>query len=306
MRKVEQGRRRLLSGAHKLHWGARVVGVRVTAAGVVRYAWVRLRRPSSIEVRLSSGGSLITDVPGQLVPALVVFGDLIDPEYPLLRRLAAPEWVVVDVGAAIGQFTVFAARLGVRAVHACEPSDSNLASLRRNLEQNGVADRVDVHRLALSNTTGEARFATAATTYMSRLDRAASSNGQDDPLVPVRLLSDVAATWHLDRIDVLKVNVAGFEPRVLEGADALFAAGAVDIVIALIGGPSLDCYRRMAGFGYRFFFFDPRQDLLHEVVRIDDRLLEWRPSPARHVIAIHRNALARNVHGGLRIVPGPA
>lgn len=298
---------RLRSGVHKLRWGAATVGISATVRGLFRYAWLRLRRPETIEVTLRSGGSLIADVPGQVVPTLIIFGDPIDPEYPFLRRIARADWVVVDVGAAIGQFTVFGARLGVHVVHACEPSDANLVALRRNLERNDVSDHVVVHRLALSNTTGESVFATAPTTYLSRLDLVdrASPHALDGAPVPVRPLSDATTAWRVDHINVLKVNVAGFEPEVLSGADALFEAGDVDIMIALVGAGSLPCYVRMAGLGYRFFFFHPREVTLYEMHRFDDRFLAWRPSPARHVIAVHSQAIADGVLGTIPIVQAP-
>ena len=45
-----------------------------------------------MSVRLrESGATLAFAHPSQLVPALVVFGDLIDPEYPFLAAVAKPE-----------------------------------------------------------------------------------------------------------------------------------------------------------------------------------------------------------------------
>ena len=116
--------------------------------------------------------------PSQLVPALVVFGDLIDPEYAFLSAVARPNWTFIDVGAAIGQFTVFAASSKRGRVEAFEPGSENLATLRSNIARNGISDRVAVHQMALSNRTGEAEFANASNPFMSRLDRTGPTTGK--------------------------------------------------------------------------------------------------------------------------------
>jgi FkbM family methyltransferase len=120
--------------------------------------------------------------PKQLVTALVVFGDLIDPEYAFLREVGRPDWIFLDVGAAIGQFTVFAAGCVGGWVHAFEPSPENLATLKANIRANGIADRVSVHAVALSDQAGEAEFTTEANPFMSHLDAGSPAGGD-----PVRI-----------------------------------------------------------------------------------------------------------------------
>src|SRR5262245_38592237 len=107
---ISRRREAVHSGVAKLRWGARTVGWLGTARGGLRLLWLRLARPSAVEIRLRSSGAVLGFAyPRQLVPALVVFGDVIDPEYAFLAAVARPNWTFIDVGAAIGQFTVFAA-----------------------------------------------------------------------------------------------------------------------------------------------------------------------------------------------------
>ena len=288
------------AGAHKLVWGVRTVGVGATIQGSARLIALRVRRPTSAAVHLRSGGTLTYDYPSQLVPALVVFGDLIDPEFEFLRLVSKTSWIVIDVGAGIGQFSVFAARLPSAAVHAFEPSIANIRSLRRNVELNGVSDRVVLHQTALSAESGEAFFTTAPKAYLSRLDSVVGA--ADGTLVPVRTLSDECRDLGIDRVDVLKINVAGFEPAVLEGADPFLSEGRADVLVLLIGTQSLTAYGRLAGHGYRFFFFHPIERVLHEVARFDDEFLVTRPWPARHVLGVHTSAIERGILGRIEIV----
>ncbi|WP_134742393.1 FkbM family methyltransferase [Nocardioides sp. 503] len=285
------GLRRVWQAWDKFRWGARVVGFWPAVAGGVRLARLRLGRRERAHVRLRSGASISFDVASQLPPALVMFRTLIDPEFPLLSEIAEPDWLVVDVGAAIGQFSVFAAGLPVAEVHAFEPSGANISSLRRNLADNRLGDRVHVHQVALSDRVGEQAFVTQGNSYLSRLDRPVPGAWSSE-LVAVRTLTDEVARLGLPRISVLKINVAGYEPEVLSGAAALLARGAASILVLLIGERSIPWYERCGEWGYRFFFYSPDQRVLHELEDLALSTLERPPWPARHVIGIHVDALA--------------
>jgi FkbM family methyltransferase len=235
------------------------------------------------------------------VPTLVVFGDLIDPEYAFLEAVARPSWTFVDVGAAIGQFTVFAALSASGRVHAFEPGSENLVTLRSNIARNGIGDRVTIHQMALSNCTGEVEFTTASNPFMSRLDRAGPTTGKR---VAVDTLTNVVEKFGIDHVSVLKINVAGFEPEVIEGAMPILAQERVDILVLLIGRPSYGVYRKISGLGYRFFFFHPRSQRLHAISSIDDEgLIVNRPWPARNVLAIRSAAIAAILDGRVGIEP---
>src|SRR5262245_24553105 len=82
----------------KLRWGTRTVGWMYTVLGGLRLFWLWFTRPRTVEVRLRSSGAILGFAyPTQLVPALVVFGDLIDPEYAFLAAVVRPDWIFLDV-----------------------------------------------------------------------------------------------------------------------------------------------------------------------------------------------------------------
>jgi len=290
------------SGVAKLRWGARTVGWAATALGGLRLFRLWIMRPPRVEVRLRNSGAVLGFAyPTQLVPALVVFGDLIDPEYAFLAAVARPGWIFLDVGAAIGQFTVFAAFSTRGRVHAFEPGSENLATLRSNIARNGIVDRVSIHEMALSNHKGEAEFATASNPFMSRLDRTGPTKGKR---ITVDTLTNVVERLGIDQVSVLKINVAGFEPEVIEGAIPILAQERVDILILLIGRPSYAAYREISRLGYRLFFFHPPSQRLHEISSIDDEgLIVNRPWPARHVLAIRAKAITAILDGRVTVEP---
>ncbi|RYG87096.1 MAG: FkbM family methyltransferase [Alphaproteobacteria bacterium] len=253
-------------------------------------------------MHLRSGPILEFDYPDQFPPTLMMFGDLIDPEFSFLRQVARPGWRVVDVGAAIGQFSLFAATcLPGASVDAFEPSSANVETLNRNLVRNRVEGRVRVHRAALSNRKETARFATAPKTWMSQLVAPDSGDAGTEE-VAVDTLDATLDQLELDHVDVLKINVAGFEPAVMEGAMRSLRAGRVDILVLLLGLPSLPHYAAIAALGYRFFYYHPAKRMLFEVGQFDaDSVLGHRPWPARHILAIRDAAVAGLIAGRVEL-----
>lgn len=296
--------RRLRTARDKFGWGMRAVGPLATLFGAGRYTSLLLRRPARSEVHLRSGPVLEFEYPGQVPPTLLMFGDFIDPEFDFLKLIARPHWMVIDVGAAIGQFTVFSTTCFSGAiVHAFEPSSANVSTLQRNIVRNGVEDRVFVHQEALSNTIGTARFETTPDTWNSRL-ASEPGDSQGTELVAVTTLDAKLEAIGVSHIDVLKVNVAGFEPEVIMGATQTLKAQRADIVILLLGLASLPHYAAMAELGYRFFYYHPHEHTLYEVTEFDENaVLQHRPWPARHIIAIRAGAVEDLAAGRLSIRP---
>jgi FkbM family methyltransferase len=74
----------------------------------------------------------------------------LDQDYLKAKVALEPHWTVVDIGAGLGDFTVFAAKHCVRGVvHAYEPLPESFALLQHNLQLNGV-NNVQSFSLAVS------------------------------------------------------------------------------------------------------------------------------------------------------------
>lgn len=123
--------------------------------------------------------------------------------------------IVVDVGANIGEFTLYAAAKGARVV-ALEPDPWVFKCLTGNL---GRFSQTKGLPLALWNERATLNFFSAA-------DKADSSLIEPD--TPIRSIVDTEA-WPLDevpeiaefeQIDFLKIDGEGAEPEILEGAAA--------------------------------------------------------------------------------------
>lgn len=131
----------------------------------------------------------------------------------LLRRRLPPDGVVVDGGAHIGVLSVLLARLCPRGhVYAFEPVPENHAHLRANLAANGITN-VTPEPAALFRDDGE------LTLSFDESYPGGSHVGAGKCRVPSARLDTWAAERGLDRLDLVKLDVEGVEPAVLDGAE---------------------------------------------------------------------------------------
>ena len=149
------------------------------------------------------------------------------------KKLLRPGMVVVDVGANIGYFTLLAASLVGPSgqVLAVEPWPANFAVLDRCITRNSLA-QVRALEFGLAGEAGVGRIGQADQTVFN--NRTASMVGPGQMPVEVRTLDDCIAEWGLERIDLLKMDVYGYELQILRGAQRSFRARVIrNLVIEL-------------------------------------------------------------------------
>lgn len=137
--------------------------------------------------------------------------------------------VALDIGANIGLSALALAELAPHGrLVAVEPSPRTAAALRQTLALNGVAERVAVEQCAVGATPGEAQFHFDSThSAGSKLVEAGTMDrahfAAPPVAVPVTTVDALLAAHALPRLDLVKVDVEGFETEVLDGATAAIA-----------------------------------------------------------------------------------
>lgn len=135
-----------------------------------------------------------------------------------------PGDVVADVGAYIGLYTIAVAKRagpGGRVV-AFEPDPVNFTALQEHVKLNGLADRVELRQAAAGATDCRVDFAADASSESSVSSPANASANANRIRVECETLDRVFAGRHLD---ILKIDVEGYEGKVIEGATRLLRDG---------------------------------------------------------------------------------
>jgi len=195
----------------------------------VTLAYLGLRKlPSPFNLHLRSGETLTLEERIDMVIFWLVF---VRRHYPV----NASDRVIIDVGANIGLFTIYAARQAPGAkIIAIEPFPETCRRLRRQVEDNHFADRVTVLNCAVAEKTGWGemdsaegipsqyrRIRSEVTATLNAKHRGGAAL-EELPGVPVenRTLADILELAGADNVDLMKMNIHGSEYAVLMNTPA--------------------------------------------------------------------------------------
>jgi FkbM family methyltransferase len=157
-----------------------------------------------------------------LAPSLILWGEWERDTEAALKRITRPGAIVADIGANFGYHTLTLAKAAGPGgkVYAFEANPELVAMLRDTLMINGLSTRVEIHNLAILDKTGPTELCLMPG-YMGG-GHIVHDNGQgyqDRQTIPGSTLPD--ALPHVDRLDVLRLDIEGTEPLALRGAERI-------------------------------------------------------------------------------------
>ena len=211
---------------------------------------------------------LFLDLSDHAIGLNILRGHYEEEEIRYVASVLGPGDTALDLGAHIGFFTVqMAALVGPTGrVYAFEPDEANADLLERSVAENRFEDRIVVTRAAVGAATGQAILTFPAETLNSGGAYLLPSGGK--PLagnlarqVPVVALD----TQPIRRpVRLLKIDVEGAEPQVLQGATRLLTEDRPVILselhptqLARASGYTVDRYLAdFAALGYRPYALD--------------------------------------------------
>ncbi|MBS1217233.1 MAG: methyltransferase FkbM family [Proteobacteria bacterium] len=163
-----------------------------------------------------------------------------------------PDEILLDCGANVGMYTVWAAATRRVRVYAFEPESQNYALLNRNIQNNRLQHRVKAYCMGLSDQSGlfdlhmaDMRVGGSCHAVGEALDF------EHKPLQAQFVQGCVAGT--LDELvaggavpvpNHIKIDVDGFEPKVIAGARATLADPRVRSLL-IETNPNLEDHRAM-------------------------------------------------------------
>lgn len=172
--------------------------------------WLELRRNN---LRIGVGSKM---------EAWSVKETLIDRFYTRLGTEIQSDWVVVDIGAAIGEFTIEAAlQLTTGVVHAFEPNPGSINILRQNIRANNLGC-VQNYNLGVWKEEGEIPLHFLNNEPLQAVsgdDHAPVAEAITGTTIPVITLEQVIEEKVGERIDLLKLDCEGAEYDILLNQD---------------------------------------------------------------------------------------
>lgn len=146
----------------------------------------------------------------------------------VIREVIKPGMSCVDIGANIGYFTIIMSRLvgPTGFIYAYEPDETNFGLLQRNLDINNSRN-VLPRMLGISNFYGEVDF------YVDKINFGGHSLVRKGKIyatksIPVATLDSLLK---VKKVNLVKIDVEGTEPEVLEGMDSILDANPNIILI---------------------------------------------------------------------------
>ncbi|MFI5218344.1 MAG: FkbM family methyltransferase [Bacteroidia bacterium] len=137
-----------------------------------------------------------------------------------LYSLVKQGMVVLDVGANIGETSIMFSNLvkSEGKVYCFEPDDLNFKKLSRNISINGIKN-IEPFQIGLGNENKKAKLFNVreSNSGMKRVLNDASGNF-DFTEINIRTLDALGEERKINHIDLIKIDVEGFEFNVLTGA----------------------------------------------------------------------------------------
>ncbi|RST87117.1 FkbM family methyltransferase [Aquibium carbonis] len=225
--------------AIRKHFGSRLAGpFDVTAGGIAFRAYPAENRDD----RMLVGHGVLPEA----------------EEHALIEPLLKPGMVFVDIGANVGTYSLHVATKagpGARII-AFEPHPRTFAKLAYNLDANG-AGNVAAQNLAIAGETGTMELYSdgGGNIGHASLLREGAGAVRSTQAVPVAPLASVLARQGVPNVDLLKIDVEGFEDRALlplfEQAPERLWPKAILIETVLSTLWLRDCIGFLADRGYR-------------------------------------------------------
>lgn len=173
-------------------------------------------------------------------------------------RLAQQSRCTLDVGANTGLFTLLAGAANPHArVISFEPLPISFDSLQANVRENHWEGRCEARCEAVSDVMGTTQF--HVPTHAAAIPKSGSLHreghrGIQGVLIDVPVVTLDEVCKDIPDIDLVKIDVEGFEHKVLEGMRTILARSAPTLIVECNeDGPYRTVEQILRAFGYRFY-----------------------------------------------------
>ena len=168
----------------------------------ILYHYIKRTSPKKIEIR---NGYVIhtSSNPHDVITFVVVF---CRRDYGAIKEGSK----VIDVGANIGIFALYALMNGAGHIECFEPCTEAFEMLRLNIKRNGFEDKADLHKCAVSDNDFSSVLIPKSSSPYNAITEI-KSDVKNTEMEEVRTINLVNALIGLDKIDLIKIDCEGAE-----------------------------------------------------------------------------------------------
>jgi FkbM family methyltransferase len=178
-----------------------------------------------------------------------------------VRRLVMPGATAIDVGANAGYYSLVLARLVGPAgrVIAFEPTEWAFQKLVTNVGLNAF-ENIRLERVALADVSDQREISSSELAFKASWPLSGVQAERPKEVVEFLTLDDYVERRELDAVDFIKVDVDGYEFRVIQGARKTLARFRPSLLIEIgkgtqaeLGDDPLELVRVLNELGYTFY-----------------------------------------------------
>ena len=201
-------------------------GIVKTIKGIILYHYRILKL---LKIDVSKEHTVITNnCPLIVIPhdkgiseELLLFGTHEPLSTKALQKELKEEMICLDIGANIGYYATMESHSVGKSgwVIAIEPSPINFSFLKRNMDLQKTSN-YEVHNFAIGNVESEINFLISKKSNLSRVVQEGEKIPEGCELIriPLKSIDKLVEEKKLEKLDLLRMDVEGYEMQILEGS----------------------------------------------------------------------------------------
>lgn len=139
----------------------------------------------------------------------------IDEFYTLFGTLVQDNWTIIDIGAGIGEFCIYAAHGHPNnRIYAFEPFEGSFKLLQDNLALNRCENIEPVHK-AISDSNRPMTIQRPTSQPLQFITTPEKNVSSENPRIEAITLEQVFSLYHIEQCDLLKLDCEGCEYAIL-------------------------------------------------------------------------------------------
>ena len=153
-------------------------------------------------------------------PELLIYGVHEPLTTDLIQTEVKPGMTILDIGSNIGYYAILESKLigSTGKIFSIEPSPQNFKLLQENLEIQDT-NNFQIFNLAIGNKNEKLEFLISKKSNWSKIKQESDIIGENDTVitVPVKTLNLFCEDNNLEKINLIRMDVEGYEEKIIEG-----------------------------------------------------------------------------------------